>query len=325
MSTEEAQIKEGNVRDDIEEFLSLYSEIGQYGQNQLNKYTEELKKFSKTYRVTHTQLKRLYNQDDYNKLYGHYDNLLEKIRSWFKAAATRETELTADLLRRVEMKEERKEREEQRKFEEEKAEKAQRRKEKERKEREEKEEKERKEREEKDKARRQRQKEKDKARRREEKARKLEEKEKKEAEEKAKEKEERVMIEAKHFNNKVEPELTNLVDDAEDLEEIAESIKGLVRLKEKQNEMQIKCQLVLENAYEDQLKDMFNDSESKIVECIRTQKKKMKFLKQEAITKENELKQKLAMEKEKLAIENEAREKSVHEKSLKDRPGLTCI
>ena len=113
--------------------------------------------------------------------------------------------------------------------------------------------------------------------------------------------------------------MTNLVDDAEDLEEIAESIKRIEILKEKQNEMQIKCQLVLENAYEDQLKDMFNDSESKIVACIKTQKKKMKFLKQEAITEENEVKQKLAMEKEKLAIENEAREKSVHEKSLKDR------
>ena len=58
-------------------------------------------------------------------------------------------------------------------------------------------------------------------------------------------------IEAKHFNNKVEPELTNLVDGAEDLEEIAESIKGLERLKENKNEMQIKCQLVMEDAYED--------------------------------------------------------------------------
>ena len=62
--------------------------------------------------------------------------------------------------------------------------------------------------------------------------------------------------------------------------------------------MQIKCQLVMEDAYEDELKEMFNDSESKISECIKTQKKKMKTLKQEAITKENELKQKLAMEKE---------------------------
>ena len=91
MSNEEAQIKESHVKDDIEEFLSLYSEIDQYVQNQLNKYTEELKKFSKTYRVTHTQLKRLCNLDDYNKLYGHYDDLLEKIRTWFRAAATRET------------------------------------------------------------------------------------------------------------------------------------------------------------------------------------------------------------------------------------------
>ena len=145
MSTEEAQIKEGNIKDDIEEFLSLYSEIGQYGQNQLNKYTEELKKFSKTYRVTHTQLKRLCNLDDYNKLYGHYDDLLEKIRTWFRAAATRETELTADLLRRAERKE-REEREEkakekedkERKEREEREEKAKEKEEKERKEREEK-------------------------------------------------------------------------------------------------------------------------------------------------------------------------------------------
>ena len=79
--------------------------------------------------------------------------------------------------------------------------------------------------------------------------------------------------------------------------------------------MQIKCQLVLEDAYEDELNDMFNDSESKIIECIKTQKKKIKTLKQEAITKENELKQKLAMEKE-------THEKSVHEKSLKDRSDL---
>ena len=84
--------------------------------------------------------------------------------------------------------------------------------------------------------------------------------------------------------------------------------------------MQIKCQLVLKGAYENELKVMFNDSESTIVE--KTQKKKMKFLKQEAITKENELKQKLDMEKEKLAIENEARQKSEHEKSLKERSDL---
>ena len=50
MSTTEAQVKEGNVKDDIEDFLSLYSEIDQYGQNQLSKYIEELKKFSRTYR-----------------------------------------------------------------------------------------------------------------------------------------------------------------------------------------------------------------------------------------------------------------------------------
>ena len=37
--------------------------------------------------------------------------------------------------------------------------------------------------------------------------------------------------------------------------------------------MQIKCQLVVEDAYEDELKDMFNDIESKIIECIKTQKK----------------------------------------------------
>ena len=79
--------------------------------------------------------------------------------------------------------------------------------------------------------------------------------------------------------------------------------------------MQIKCQLVLKDAYGDELKIMFNDSESRIVECIKTQKKKMKTLKQETITKENELKQKLAMEKE-------TREKIVHEKSLKDRSDL---
>ena len=78
MSTAEAQIKEGNVRDDIEEFLSLYSEIGQYGQNQLTKYTEELNKFSKTCRQTHTQLKRLCNPEEYTNLYSHYDNLVGK-------------------------------------------------------------------------------------------------------------------------------------------------------------------------------------------------------------------------------------------------------
>ena len=131
----------------------------------------------------------------------------------------------------------------------------------------------------------------------------MEEKEKKEAEEKAKEKEEKerkeregkeekerkeleakeekerknvqkVTIGAKHFIDKVEPELTNLVDDAEDLEEIAESIKGLVRLKEKQNEIQIKCQLVMEDAYEDELKEMFNVSESNIIECIKHRRRK---------------------------------------------------
>ena len=98
----------------------------------MSKYTEELKKFSRTYRQTHTQLKRLCDPDDYTRLYGHYDKDLEKIRTWFKAATARETELTADLLRRVE----RKEREEK----EEKAEKARKLEEKERKEREEKEE-----------------------------------------------------------------------------------------------------------------------------------------------------------------------------------------
>ena len=108
MSTAEAQINEGNVRDDIEDFLSLYSEIDQYGQNQLIRYIDELKKFSKTYRQTHTQLKRLCDPNEYTRVYGHYDKDLVRIRAWFKAATVRETELMADLLR----KDERKEREE---------------------------------------------------------------------------------------------------------------------------------------------------------------------------------------------------------------------
>ena len=74
----DAQINEGNVKDNIEDFLSLYSEIGQYGQNQLTKYTEELKKYTKTYRLMHTQLKRLCNQEEYTELYSHVDNLVEK-------------------------------------------------------------------------------------------------------------------------------------------------------------------------------------------------------------------------------------------------------
>ena len=272
MSTKEAQENEGNVKDDIEYFLSLYSDIDQYGLNQLLKYIEELKTFSKTYRQTHTQLKRLCDSNEYTRLYGHYDEVSERITTWFKKATARETELMSDLLSK-EASRVCKEKEE-----------------KERKEREEKEEKERKENEEKA----------EKARKREEKARKFEEKERKEREEKEEEKAEKarrreekernevqnVTIEAKHFSNKVEPELKNLVDDAGDLAEIAESIKGLEKLKEKQNELQIKCQLVLEDAYENEFRDMFNLSDSKISECIKTQKKKMKTSKQEAITKD---------------------------------------
>ena len=102
MSTSEAQIKESSVKEDIEEFLGLYSEISQYGQTQLTKYTEELKKYTKTYRLTHTQLKRLCNPDEYTKLYSHFDNLAEQTRTWFKAAAARESELMAAMQRRVE-------------------------------------------------------------------------------------------------------------------------------------------------------------------------------------------------------------------------------
>ena len=95
MSTAEAQITESSVKEDIEEFLGIYSEISQYGQTQLTRYTEELKEYTKTYRRTHTQLKRLCNPDEYTELYGHFDNLVEQTKTWFKAAAAREAELTA--------------------------------------------------------------------------------------------------------------------------------------------------------------------------------------------------------------------------------------
>ena len=57
-------------------------------------------------------------------------------------------------------------------------------------------------------------------------------------------------IEVKHFIYKVDSELENLVEDAEDLEEIERSILGLETLKEKQNEFQMKCEFKLGDAYE---------------------------------------------------------------------------
>ena len=79
----------------------------------------------------------------------------------------------------------------------------------------------------------------------------------------------KVKIKAKHFINKVEPELTNLVEDAEDLEEIVESIIGLGKLKEKPNGLQINC-------------DKFDTCENNISE-YKGQRQKSKALKQAAI------------------------------------------
>ena len=61
--------------------MSLYCEIDQYGHEQLEKYTEELKKLSKTYRNTHSQLKKLCSDDEYTKLYGHYEKDAVRIRT----------------------------------------------------------------------------------------------------------------------------------------------------------------------------------------------------------------------------------------------------
>ena len=44
--------------------------------------------------------------------------------------------------------------------------------------------------------------------------------------------------------------MENLVEDAEDFEEIERSIIGLETLKEKQNELQMKCEFILGDAYE---------------------------------------------------------------------------
>ena len=82
--------------------------------------------------------------------------------------------------------------------------------------------------------------------------------------------------------------MTNLVDDAEDLEEIVESIIGLGKLKEKQNELQMKCEFVLGDAYEDEFRDKFDTSKNKISECIKGQKQKPKTLKQAAVRIEKE-------------------------------------
>ena len=62
--------------------------------------------------------------------------------------------------------------------------------------------------------------------------------------------------------------MTNLVEGAEDLEEIVESIIELGKLKEKQNELQMKCEFVLGDAYEDDFRNKFNTSKNKISECI---------------------------------------------------------
>ena len=82
--------------------------------------------------------------------------------------------------------------------------------------------------------------------------------------------------------------------------------------------MQIKCQLVLEDAYENEFRDMFDLSDSNISECRKTQKMKMKTSKQEAITKDKELMQKLSIEKE-------AREKSEYEKVGKKEVIWPCM
>ena len=78
MSTLDAHINEGNLRDDIDDFLNLYDEIDKYGQDQLLKYIEELKKLSRAYRHTHNQLKKLCEPHEYTKLYSHYDKEVKK-------------------------------------------------------------------------------------------------------------------------------------------------------------------------------------------------------------------------------------------------------
>ena len=92
----------------------------------------------------------------------------------------------------------------------------------------------------------------------------------------------------KHFIYKVDSELKNLVEDAEDLEEIERSIIGLETLKEKQNELQMKCEFILGDAYEAEFGRKFETNENKISDCTKVQKQKIKSLKQEAVREEKE-------------------------------------
>ena len=82
MSTTDAQINEGNLRDDIDDFLTLYDEIDKYGQDQLLKYIEVLEKLSRAYHHTHNQLKKLCEPHEYTKLYSHYDKEVKRIREY---------------------------------------------------------------------------------------------------------------------------------------------------------------------------------------------------------------------------------------------------
>ena len=143
------------------------------------------------------------------------------------------------------------------------------------------------------------------------------------------EKARKAKVEVKHFIKKVEPELRNLVEDAEDLEEIERGIIGLENLKEKQNELQMKCEFILRDAYEGESGDKFDTTDNKISVCIKEQTQKIKILKQAAIRKEKEEKEerdRIEIERmEKLAAEKqekEAREKADNEKRMKDRIDL---
>ena len=89
--------------------------------------------FSRAYRQTHTQLKRLCDSNEYTRLYGHYDEVSERIRAWFKATTALETELMSDLLSKETSRVCEEKEEKERKETEEKAEKVRRREEKARK------------------------------------------------------------------------------------------------------------------------------------------------------------------------------------------------